>query len=208
MASQQNNKTKSFCKVCFDAGKSESEYTSHFVRSEPGPRGKVVCPTLLSQACTYCHINGHTVKFCPTLKKRNKIENRKQKQNEYYSCKEYKKPVQKENKKSVFAILDSDSDDDVEPEKEDNFPMLSRVTEKKELNCATSYASMAARVPILKPCEDNTSTIAVMGDTQSQEELTPDLLYQSVGVIVPNKLKYRSWADWSDSEDEDEDEDW
>ena len=64
---------------------------------------------------------------------------------------------------------------------------------------------MEARVPILKPCEDNNSTIAVMGDTQSQEESTPDLLYQSVGVIVPNKLKYRSWADWSDSEDEDED---
>ena len=204
MASQQNNKTKSFCKVCFDAGKSESEYTSHFVRSEPGPRGKVVCPTLLSQACTYCHINGHTVKFCPTLKKRNKLENIKQKQNEYSKYKECKKPLQKENKKSVFAILDSDSDD-VEPEKEDNFPMLSRVAEKKELTCATSYATMAARAPISKPCEDNISTIAVIDEPPSPADAPPDLLYQRVGVIVPNKLKHRSWADWSDSEDEDED---
>ena len=205
MASQQNNKTKSFCKVCFDAGKSESEYTSHFVRSEPGPRGKVVCPTLLSQACTYCHINGHTVKFCPTLKKRNKVENRKEKQNEYSSYKENKKQVQKENKKSVFAILDSDSDAEAEPEKEDNFPMLCRVTEKKELSCLDSYASMAARVPILKPCEDNISTIAVMDEPQSPVCAHPTLLYQNVGVIVPNKLKHRSWADWSDSEDEAED---
>ena len=44
------------------------------------------------------------------------------------------------------------------------------------------------------------STIAVM-----DEPHTPDLLYQNVRVHVPNKLKYRSWADWSDSEDEEED---
>ena len=53
-----------FCKVCRDAGKPESEYTSHFVKDQPGPNGKVVCPTLLNQACRICHKNGHTSSYC------------------------------------------------------------------------------------------------------------------------------------------------
>jgi len=59
---------KPFCKVCFDAGKSEREYTSHFVKSKPGNDGKVVCPYLLSLECSYCKKKeGHTVSHCPLL---------------------------------------------------------------------------------------------------------------------------------------------
>ena len=53
-----------FCKVCRDAGCSESEYTSHFVKDQPGPAGKVVCPTLLNQACRICGEKGHTSSYC------------------------------------------------------------------------------------------------------------------------------------------------
>lgn len=64
-----NNKSakvapKPYCKVCHDAGKSESEYTNHFVRSSPAPDAVVVCPTLLSQKCTYCDKSGHTQSYC------------------------------------------------------------------------------------------------------------------------------------------------
>ena len=52
---------KPFCKVCFDAGK---EYTSHYLRSEPGPDGKLVCPTLLNQSCLTCGQMGHTSSYC------------------------------------------------------------------------------------------------------------------------------------------------
>jgi hypothetical protein len=62
-----NKGPKPFCKVCQDAGKSESEYTNHFVRSEPGPNGKVVCPTLLAQECRYCFQQGHTAGYCPVI---------------------------------------------------------------------------------------------------------------------------------------------
>ena len=55
---------KPFCKVCKDAGKTESEYTSHFVKDKAGPNGKVVCPTLLSQACRICKETGHTSSYC------------------------------------------------------------------------------------------------------------------------------------------------
>jgi hypothetical protein len=59
-----SNEVKKFCKVCQDAGKPESMYTSHFVRDRPGPDGKVICPTLLSQNCRGCGKSGHTYKYC------------------------------------------------------------------------------------------------------------------------------------------------
>lgn len=58
---------KMFCKVCHDAGKPESIYTSHFVRASPALDAPVVCPTLLAQPCRYCSQTGHTVKYCPML---------------------------------------------------------------------------------------------------------------------------------------------
>ena len=54
-----------FCKVCYDAGCSVADYTNHFVKSQPGPNGVVVCPTLLSQKCRICHNPGHTSTYCP-----------------------------------------------------------------------------------------------------------------------------------------------
>jgi len=57
-------KGKPFCKVCFDAGKTEGEYSSHYLKSAPGPDGKLVCPTLLNQACLTCGQKGHTTSYC------------------------------------------------------------------------------------------------------------------------------------------------
>ena len=62
--------SKPFCKVCKDAGKSEEEYTNHFVRASAAHDAEVVCPTLLSQACRYCQKDGHTVRYCPSLSSR------------------------------------------------------------------------------------------------------------------------------------------
>jgi len=59
-----------FCKVCKDAGKPESEYTSHFVKDKAGPKGKVICPTLLSQACRICKETGHTSSYCSQYRPR------------------------------------------------------------------------------------------------------------------------------------------
>ena len=59
---------KAFCKVCFDAGKPETEYTSHYPRSAPGPDGKLVCPTLLNQSCLTCGQKGHTSSYCSKRK--------------------------------------------------------------------------------------------------------------------------------------------
>ena len=53
-------KGKPFCKVCFDAGKSDQEYMSHYVKSGLN----LVCPTLLNQACLTCGERGHTSGYC------------------------------------------------------------------------------------------------------------------------------------------------
>ena len=58
-----------FCKVCRDAGRPESEYTSHYVKDQPGPNGKVACPILLNQACRICENLGHTSSYCPQYRR-------------------------------------------------------------------------------------------------------------------------------------------
>jgi len=117
---KQVSTVKPYCKVCYDAGKSEKEYTSHFVKSAPGPEGKVVCPTLLAQCCGYCGACGHTPKFCPTLAAQKAAEEKALKQAARKEVMEKREaapkpaPVKKQSS-NVFAALDSDSDD--EPKK-------------------------------------------------------------------------------------------
>jgi hypothetical protein len=65
-----NNNKKPFCKVCADAGKTD---TAHYVRLNPDPKSPVVCPTLLALECRYCFKSGHTVKYCALAKKNNKL---------------------------------------------------------------------------------------------------------------------------------------
>jgi hypothetical protein len=122
---KQQSAVKPYCKVCHDAGKSEKEYTSHFVKSAPGPEGKVVCPTLLCQSCGYCGDCGHTPKFCPVLAAQKAAEEKALKQaarKEFMEKREAEKaapkPAQVKAKTSnVFAALDSDTDSEPEPKK-------------------------------------------------------------------------------------------
>jgi hypothetical protein len=149
---------KPFCKVCHDAGKPESEYTSHFVRSDTGPKSKVICPTLLAQECRYCCKNGHTVKFCPLLTEQKKIETKTAKKGE-----EVNKPIIKKHKKkqNAFEVLDFESDEEKEviittntvskveePEKpkKDEFPSLSSKSGSiSAVPVLTGYANIAAK---------------------------------------------------------------
>jgi hypothetical protein len=61
---QQNDKMF-FCKICKDAGKTETEYLSHNPRDL---KGNTICSTILAQQCRYCKSYGHTVKYCPNTK--------------------------------------------------------------------------------------------------------------------------------------------
>ena len=125
---KQQSAVKPYCKVCHDAGKSEKEYTSHFVKSSPGPEGKVVCPTLLCQSCGYCGNCGHTPKFFPTLAAQKAAEEKAQKQSarkeaieKSESKKAAPKPAPAKAKSiNVFDALDSDSEPEPEPKQVSN----------------------------------------------------------------------------------------
>ena len=62
---------KPFCKVCFDANKPESQYTSHFVRKTKDLNSEILCPIILATECRYCHKIGHTISNCSLRAKNN-----------------------------------------------------------------------------------------------------------------------------------------
>jgi hypothetical protein len=125
---QQNNSTKlnnkssvykTFCKVCQDAGKTDKEYTNHNVRDRTG---KTLCPTLLAQECRNCYKHGHTFKYCPLIKAETKSAAKKP----------YQEPVKASQPKSknVFMLLESDSEEEVEEEPVNEFPVLQQQQHK------------------------------------------------------------------------------
>jgi hypothetical protein len=196
MSATNNNRSrapalKKFCKVCQDAGKSEKEYTSHFVRSAPGPNGVVVCPTLLSQECRYCYGRGHTVKFCTVLEKNKK--------GEAFAAvaSNQKKVVAKEKQvnpaNSFDALYASDNDEEEELVSKvskntnivDEFPVLG-AAKKESLVKANAFSYAAALATEVKP-----------------KPLAP----VATPVIKTTPVrKWKTWADCDSSSDEDEDE--
>jgi hypothetical protein len=76
-----------FCKVCYDAGLPVADYTNHFVKDQPGPDGKVVCPTLLAQKCLTCGVAGHTSSYCTQTIQREKEERTVRSRDEYEQTK-------------------------------------------------------------------------------------------------------------------------
>ena len=168
---------KTFCKVCFDAGKTEQEYTSHFLKDRPGPNGKVVCPTLLLTECRYCHEHGHFKSHCPVLEERkcNKTRttkergaNRRQKfeSGSWMTAAVSKQldealvaakmranvttPVQKFTSQSAFAALDS-SDDEEEVEMSYTRGPSTAVAKAPQGAWATKFSSQTATKPATKP---------------------------------------------------------
>ena len=176
---------KPFCKVCHDSGKTEAEYTSHFVKSEPGSKGKVVCPTLLNQGCSYCHETGHTVSYCQVLKNKAKVQRVIVFHNKEDSVVALKKAT-KTNGFAALGLLDEEADVQ-EAQEEAEYPALIKQAQTHPLAQAPiiSYASMANKAPSVHK--------------------TPPAVTKSRAIVTHNLVK-KSWADWTDSEDDDDDE--
>ena len=195
---KSNANKKPFCKVCHDAGKSESEYTSHFVRSRPDMNGKtkVTCPILAATECRYCYELGHTTKFCPVLEENNKRSKKEKSVSIQYQKAEQRaysrpipEPVVEKKYSGAFAALGDDSEEEKPVPKVavtvpvDEFPALfgSKTATAPVAKSAVSWAAMAEKPaapvlkPIVKPAIKNTPQIAS-----------------------------KSWADDSDSEEEEE----
>ena len=208
-----------FCKVCFDSGKSEEEYTSHYVKSEPGHNGKVVCPTLLGQQCTYCSELGHTVSHCRPLAMVKKDRDARRRKSEF---KEKEKSTTTPGfrrthlRNAYAAFLMEDDDDEIQtaiPLVEEYPSLCTTKTKSIPLHTNTTHSLSYARM-LLKT--DNTTILHVEHEVPKTKIKAPTKEPTKAPTKAPwatgrdvgwAELK-KSWADWSDSDDdEDEDDD-
>jgi hypothetical protein len=193
---------KPFCKVCHDAGKPESEYTSHFVKSAPGIGGVVVCPTLLAQECGYCHTAGHTVSYCKLLKQHQKSKEHYNRKCDFLETQSKTAvPATKQNKSSFAALAeDSDDENDAKVVKQAicEFPALCEIKHSENPK-SISYAEMVS-----KPIVPTGNGMIDAYLNQVQRESKPKKT--KTKTIVTHNVS-RRWVDMmSDSEDDDDDE--
>lgn len=190
------------CKVCKDAGKPESEYSTHFVKDH---EGKVVCPTLLSLQCRYCQKPGHTVSHCPTLAAKNKTEEKAKRAAEFANKKQMStaKIAKKPKTKFGFDMLDDENEEpeeiSVEVKVSEEFPALSCASQRQACEMATcSYASMAAK------------TVEEFENEQFEKKIRENALKNIKIVTAPTEKKAplkASELNWA-MEDSDSDDDW
>jgi len=56
------------CKHCSNLGLKTAD--THWLREGRGANSKIVCPELLKTTCRFCKQKGHTIGYCPELKKK------------------------------------------------------------------------------------------------------------------------------------------
>jgi hypothetical protein len=200
--------TKMFCKVCQDAGKSESEYTTHYVRSrDRSGNSTVTCPLLLQTECRFCYTKGHTTKYCPAIAAKNKESGGAQVFPEIrVPAKDQKKTSAKEpiklpttNKKmfrGFSALANLDSDD------EDEQLIQAKPAPKTQLSWAdiATVATKPAIVPqAVDPYENYTRLTQTVGHkTRYEEDIPPK------SIPIPTRKVHCNWADAESSDSEDD----
>lgn len=184
-----SNVKKPFCKVCFDAKKPESEYTSHYVRSRPDLNGNtiVTCPILAATECRYCFKFGHTIKFCNVLEEKKKKDNKDKStaiRNQKAAERNAVVPVALKRDNAIyagkFASLCDEEEEVVKPNvlvANNDFPTLNNKQVNFEATSNNNWASVASKpaAPLVKP---------------------------AAKPVTVQKVQARSWADESDSDDE------
>ena len=178
------NEKKPFCKICFDTKQPESVYTSHYVRDVPGPNGVVVCPTLLQIECRYCKKKGHTNSKCPILKKK---QNRNPNKPFSTASTSTAPSMGKKKHKNVFQVLEVDSGDD-EDEIDNELTTTHTNSTDSTVDKNTKPYIMALKKPIAATPEPT--------KVQYKPETPPG--------PPQGYYAYKSWADYSDSDDDDE----
>lgn len=186
-----------YCKVCHDAGKSESEYRSHFIRDSRDSNSTVVCPTLLALECRYCYKNGHTVKYCPSIKDKDKQQRRTESIIRHQNTPQLK-PKGNPITHNDFACLECDSDEDQVLK-----PVLKPIlTKPREQFPALSSNSVYSAQPVNRNYAEalNKEPVALPSVTSLAESLgTRPAPWAS---RVQQTVSKTSWADEVDSDSE------
>ena len=186
-------KNKKFCGICKAVGKSEEEYSSHFTKSAPGPKGVVTCPLILSSVCKCCSKQGHFADHCPKRAEIEHIQKKaktinveiriKSKPNSSVSATATatisKSSVSSNNRFHLLRDLD---DDDVQ---QSEHVIVSSPAKKT----FASVLASAPCAPIKKPVS---------------EILPVPVKLTTMFPVIPKTR--RSWVDMMDSDSEDEDD--
>jgi hypothetical protein len=223
-----NAARKPCCKVCKDAGKTESEFSSHWPRDT---EGKTICPTLLAQDCRYCGKAGHTVKYCHKLEKDNAA---REKASKSVQPNPVPKPAPSNAAKAGgFAVLmDSDSDSDDSPRSPKRTQKKAPAPMKEEYPAlggtwtrlpaiapvaSVSFAAMACKPKEIAIAEkqirdeERLGRAIKEGFVALKRESAPLSEREKAKIKHTNEcfrgLNGKSWADMEDSDDEDEDDD-
>lgn len=191
---------KSFCKVCQDAGKPESIYTSHNVRQTQDKNSPVTCPTLLAQECRVCFKRGHSSKYCPSSQP-------------LAAAAVVKKPtfqpriavVVRQAPKNVFMVFDEEDAKDevkriIEEENKAKEALLRKVAPAPVKPAATpfSFARIIAVAPALNHADDLRKAFAEAAKAKASKPKT---------VLAPGEKKPKfNWADCDSESEGDEEE--
>jgi len=219
-----NASVKKFCKVCQDAGKSETEYLSHFTRESPEQNSKVICPTLLALECRFCYKNGHTVKYCPVLKEREKNTKRAERTASYAEQNAKLEQKTKNESKNAFLCLDCDSDEEEEEnvsktqitkvDFKNSFPQLCDTVKPVSGVIVRNYALALAKAapslaPILAPipAPSTATTVPVKSVTFSNDRQTFASVPAPWDARKPNVASKINWAAMDDDDDDDDEDD-
>ena len=212
------NTKKPYCKVCHDAGKPESEYTSHWVKDLTG---KTTCPTLLNTECRYCYKLGHTAKFCDVLAKNNKEKEKAERRSQAVATRKQPAPAVQKKPANAFASLCDDSDSEEEVSNTttivqsgarlgNEYPVLCEPAKKVETEVKTGWAAIAAKPkPVEVPRQSGFVVLSDYIKKAPEEQPKPKQVVEAKTAPWAAKdyskpIYTKSWADWSDSEDEEE----
>lgn len=179
---------KKFCGICKAIGKTEQEYTNHYTKSAPGPKGVVTCPVILTSVCKCCSKQGHFADHCP---KRNEKKN--ETINVEIRMKSTTAVQKKSNPTAAASSLSStnrfnllrDLEDDHEPVSVISTPPLKK-----------TFSSVLASAPMKPPLSDKSNTSSF-----AQAPIKLSIQFSKLAT-----RPRRSWADTTDSDTEDEDD--
>ena len=206
-SSRNNSSKKPFCKVCHDAGKPESVYTSHCVKTYNIKTGKTdtTCPTLMALECRYCWKLGHTVKFCPVLEENKKMDverARDRARHEYQARQEQQQAaVQAQNKpKNAFAAFAEEQEEEEREVQE--LQAKQELQVKQELQAKEDFPALMGNTRVAQ--NSNAKSYSCVASTPADErrlEMSRQQRVQQAAQVEAQK-KAVSWADEDDSEDE------
>jgi hypothetical protein len=223
--SRKQSVVKKFCKVCQDAGKPESEYTSHFVRDSPGPNGKVICPTLLSQKCRGCGINGHTYKYCPTVKENTREERKERKEQRWKQAEEkliqsVKAPQEKKEVKEIVVksgkyasiLMSSSSDEEDDTPTKKIAHKKARILDEDEEVKVVSGNTYASRLLAPAPPKVANQKVKILEEDEvkksepvAEKRICSKEKKEEIRSLVMKVMTQK--CAWDESSDEEEDDD-